>query len=107
MALSYRAESVLLNWIPVNSRLFVARLKVSVRTRKNYETNRYLSLIFAYAPTDRTSDGVNDEFYELSILLQKPKRSDTVTMAVNINARVRKLNQSERRLWGIHGIPLQ
>ncbi|VDP38089.1 unnamed protein product, partial [Schistosoma margrebowiei] len=71
IALSPRAELALLDWIPVDSRLCAVRLNGTVRIRKDRDTRRSLFVVFAYSPTDCSSDYVKDEFYrKLSDLLR-------------------------------------
>ncbi|CAH8633515.1 unnamed protein product [Schistosoma curassoni] len=84
IALSTRAEQALLEWIPVNSRLYVVRLNSSVRTRKGRDTHRCLFVVSAYGPTDCSPDEVKDEFYrKLSELLYNSERSDIVLVAAS------------------------
>ncbi|CAH8624462.1 unnamed protein product [Heterobilharzia americana] len=89
IALSTRAESSLLHWIPVDSRLCTVRLSGTVRTKKNGETRRCLFVISAYAPTDCSSYAVKGESYrKLSSLLSKAKHSEVVVVAGDLNAQV-------------------
>ena len=60
IALSQKAESVLLDWIPVISRLCAARLNSSVKVNKNKSTRRTLLVISVYAPTDAYDDDIKN-----------------------------------------------
>ncbi|CAH8429248.1 unnamed protein product [Schistosoma intercalatum] len=108
IALRMRAEQALLDWIPVNSRSCAVRLNGSVRTRKDRDTRRYPFVLYAYAPTDCSSEGLEDEFYrKLSEILQKANRSDIVPTGGDFNAQIGSLNRKERHLGGYFSILVQ
>ncbi|MES9976933.1 MAG: reverse transcriptase domain-containing protein [Candidatus Thiodiazotropha sp.] len=105
IALSHRAESALIDWIPINSRLCAVRLEGSSRVSKLLNTKRSLFVIAAYAPTDCSSDSVKDEFYrQLHDLLRNVAKSDIVVLAGDLNARVGRLTTTESHLGGHHGL---
>ncbi|CAH8531032.1 unnamed protein product [Heterobilharzia americana] len=103
-----RVETSLVDWILVDSWLCAVRLNGVVRTKRNSETRRCLSLISAYAPTDSSSDEVKDEFYrKLSSLLLEAKLLDMIVVAGGFNAQVGRLNQAEKHSDGTFGIPTE
>ena len=101
IALSQKAESVLLDWIPVNSHLCAARLNSSVRVNKNKSTRRTLLVISVNAPTDSYDDNIKNKFYaDLNDLLHLQKASDIVIVAGDFNAQVGHLSSSETNIGG-------
>ena len=105
VALSTRAESALLDWIPVNSRLCAVRLEGSCRVNKRRSDKRCLFVISAYAPTDCSPDAVKDDFYHhLHNLLRKAPKTDIVILAGDLNARVGRLSSDEAHLGGHYGL---
>ena len=105
IALSSRAESSLLDWIPVNSRLCAVRLNGSVRVNKQRNRWRCLFIVSVYAPTDCSADDLKDAFYrDLHNLLQKARQSDVVVICGDFNAQVGRLGPSEKHLGGPYGI---
>ena len=96
IALSYKAESVLLDWIPVNSRLCATRLNSSLKVNKNKSTRR--TLLVSSGSND---DDIKDQFYaDLNELLHLRKTSDIVIVAGDFNAQVGRLSSSERNISG-------
>ncbi|KER30676.1 hypothetical protein T265_02918 [Opisthorchis viverrini] len=105
IVLSHRAEVSLLDWIPVDSRLCAVRLATSVKESHKRQVDRCLFIVSAYAPTDCSSDTVNDRFYDaLNALLRRAKRPDIVMVARDMNAQVGRLSASETQLGGRHGL---
>ena len=100
IALSQKAESALLDWIPVNSRLCAARLNGSVKANKNRST-RTLLVISVYAPTGSNDDDIKNQFFaDLNDLLHFRKASDIVMVAGGFNAQMGHLSSSERNIGG-------
>ena len=101
IAISQKAESALLDWIPVNSRLCVARLNSSVKVNKNKSTRRTLLVIPVYAPIDSYDDNIKNQFYtDLNDFLHLRKVSDIVIVAGEFIAQVGHLSSSERNIDG-------
>ena len=101
IALSRKAESALLDWFPVNSRLCAVRLNGSVRVRRNKNSRRCLFVVSVYAPTDNSSDDLKDRFYsDLSGLLGNVRSSDIVMVIGDFNAQIGCLDETERRFGG-------
>ncbi|TNN08890.1 polyprotein, partial [Schistosoma japonicum] len=87
IALSSKVEKALLDWIPIDSRLYAVLLNGTVRTRKDRDTRRNLFVVSVYAPTDCSSNKVKDGFYrKLSDLLCKTERTDVVIVVGDFNA---------------------
>ncbi|CAH8657151.1 unnamed protein product [Dicrocoelium dendriticum] len=105
VVLSARAESALLDWIPVNSRLCAVRLRGSCNVSRRRDVKRALFVVSAYAPTDCSQDAVKDSFYQqLHELLRSSKRTDIVILAGDFNARVGRLLPSEHHIGGSFGL---
>ena len=101
-ALSTRAENALIDWIPVNSRLCAIRLHGSFNKAKQ-KTSRTLFIIAAYAPTNCSTDTDKDEFYQqLTLLLQRKRRTDIVVSAGDFNAQIGSIDANERHVAGTH-----
>ncbi|CAH8490480.1 unnamed protein product [Dicrocoelium dendriticum] len=104
IALSARAETALIDWIPINSRLCAMRLHGSCKVSRCRVEKRALFVISAYAPTDCSSDIVKDQFYQnLHELLLRAPKTDIIVLAGDFNARVGRLLPCERHLGGPHG----
>ena len=105
VALSPKAESALLDWIPVNSRLCAVRLSGSIKINAGRCGKRCLFVVSAYAPTDSSSENEKDEFYQdLSRLLRSARRTDIVILAGDMNAQVGRLSPEEAQLGGRFGV---
>jgi len=105
IVLSSAAESALLNWIPVNSRLCAIRIASGVGVSVRRSTKRSLFVISAYAPTNCSSDTIKDEFYDsLRNLLNLSRSSDIVILTGDFNAQVGLLGENEQTLGGRYGI---
>ena len=100
IALSQKAESALLDWIPVNSRLCAAHLNSSVKVNKNKSTRRTSLAISVYAPTDSNDDDIKDQFYADLNDLHLRKASDIVIVAGDFSAQVGRFSSSERNIGG-------
>ena len=106
IALSTKAASSLIDWIPISSRLCAVRLEGSIKLNTDRKTKRCLFVISCYAPTDCSEDAVKDAFYqELSSLLRSSRSSDIILLAGDLNAQVGELSESESRLGGVFGLP--
>ncbi|CAH8638539.1 unnamed protein product [Schistosoma intercalatum] len=107
VSLSPRAESALIDWIPINIRLCAVRLESSIKVRRNRREKRCLFVISAYVLTDCSPDAIKNEFYQqLTVLLQKVRSTDIVVLARDLNAQVGRLGTEESRLggrWGLVG----
>lgn len=57
-----------------------------------------VSIVFAYALTDYSSDDKNDTFYKKLSNLQNTKCSNVVVVAGKSNTQVRRLTQAGRHL---------
>ena len=101
IAFSSRAISSLVDWIPFNSRLCVARLATSIKTASRGCAHRNLFLISTYAPTDCSDVSIKEEFYaDLTTLNRLARSSDIVILAGDMNAQVGQLSDSESQLGG-------
>ena len=99
IALNSRAESALLDWIPVNSRLCVVRLNGVTKVNSYRRRKRCLFVISAYAPTDVASEAEKDSFYrELTRLVRCAKRTDIMVLASDMNAQIGRLTSLETHL---------
>ena len=108
IALSPRAESALLDWIPVNSRLCAVRLNGITKVNAHRRSRRCLFVISAYAPTDVASDAEKDSFYsELTRLVRCARSTDIVILAGDLNAQVGRLTSAETHLGGRFGVNAQ
>ncbi|GAA55110.1 craniofacial development protein 2 [Clonorchis sinensis] len=102
---SRRAEVSLLDWIPVDSRLCAVRPATSVKRSHKREVDRCLLVVSAYAPTDCSSDAVQDRFYDaLNALLLRAKSLDIVVVVGDLNAQVGRLSVSQTHLGGRYGL---
>ena len=91
----------LLNWIPVNSRLCIARFSSSVKVDQNRSQKRTLFVISLHAPTNSSEDASKEEFYdELNRLLNMRQSSDIVLVAGDFNAQLGERSTSELGLGG-------
>ncbi|XP_065582698.1 craniofacial development protein 2-like [Artemia franciscana] len=80
MALSSRAKKCLVDWEPINKRIFRARFATS---------QAKLTVIVVYAPTNDTVDQTKDDFYRvLSNVVAEAHRHDIVTLCGDFNAKV-------------------
>ncbi|KER22375.1 hypothetical protein T265_09516 [Opisthorchis viverrini] len=93
VALSPKAESSLLDWIPVNSRLCAVRLPGSSKISAGRCGKRCLCVT------------ETDEFYQdLSRLLRSARCTDIVILAGDVNAQVGRLSLEEAQLGGRFGV---
>ncbi|KER28315.1 hypothetical protein T265_04844 [Opisthorchis viverrini] len=93
VALSLEAENVLLDWIPVSSRLCAVRLSDPIKIN------------VAYAPTGSSSETEKDEFYQnLSRLLRSARRMDILILVGDMNAQVGRLISEEAQLDDPFGV---
>ncbi|KER25930.1 hypothetical protein T265_06733 [Opisthorchis viverrini] len=104
IVLSHQAEVSLLEWIPVDSRLCAVRLATFVKESHKRQVDRYLFIVSAHAPTDRSSDAVKDKFYDALNALPRPAKSSDIVVAGDMNAQAGKLSESETQLGGRHGL---
>ena len=108
IVLNQRPEAALLDWIPVNSRLCAVRLEDAIHKNRQRKTKRCLFVIWAYTPTDFSSDDPKDMFYDqLTALINQSRCSDIVILAEDLNAQVGKLSSSEYFLGGRFARPSQ
>lgn len=83
IALSVRAEKVLLYWNPVNSRLCGVQLDGSVNVNNSQLKRRWLIVVSLYAPIEYNSHEAKDQFYrELPRLPHNLRSTDVVVDAV-------------------------
>ena len=100
-ALSSRAHKALIDWIPVNSRLFAARFSSPVKAGRNRSQKRALFVVSLYIPTNCSDDSAKDEFYnDLNRLLNMKNPSDIVIVVGDYNAQLGKLTTHELDLGG-------
>jgi hypothetical protein len=105
ISLSQRAETALLEWIPINSRLCAMRFTGSCKVNQHRGKKRCLFVISAYAPTNCSHESVKDDFCaQLHDLLQRVPGTDIIVLAGDLNARVGRLASSECHLGGSHGL---
>ena len=81
IVLSNRAGKAFRDWIPVISRLCAVRLAKSDKSSRNREANHCMFVVSIYAPTNCSSDNVEDKFYDnLRALLRLARSSDIVVV---------------------------
>lgn len=86
--------------VPIDNRLCTVRPNRTVRTQKDRNTRRCLFFVSVYE--------VENEFYrKLSNFLQKVKCSDLLVMSGGFNAKIGKLNQTQRQLDAYYGVKAQ
>lgn len=98
VALSAKAETFLVDWVTINSRLCVFRLEISTNVRTSWCEKRYL-LISNYSSTDFSLYTIKNEFYYQSSVLQKVRSTIIVVLTGDLNAQVKHLTR-ENRLGG-------
>ena len=90
------AEKMLLEWIPINSRLCAVHLDSSIRVNKQRNAKRHLFVVSGYALTDCSDDESKDPFYrELYNLLRSAKQRSVVVLAGDMNGQVERIAYSE------------
>ncbi|KER31667.1 hypothetical protein T265_02172 [Opisthorchis viverrini] len=101
IALRPKAESALVDWIPVNTHLSVVRLSGSIKINAGRCGRRCLFVVSACTPTDSSSETEKHEFYQdLSRLLRSARRTDILIMVGDMNARFGRLIPEEAQLGG-------
>ncbi|KER30659.1 hypothetical protein T265_03006 [Opisthorchis viverrini] len=87
IVLSEQVEASLLDWIPVDSRLYAVRLATSARESRGSEVRRTPFILSAYALTDCSFELAKDSFYDaLGAPLQQAESSDIFVVVGNMNA---------------------
>ncbi|CAH8543008.1 unnamed protein product [Dicrocoelium dendriticum] len=77
IALSPRTIAVLVDWIPIISRMCAVRLTGSFKASKSRGTNRCLFIIVAYAPANCSDDSLQNDLYrQLTQLLCHRRSTD-------------------------------
>ena len=85
-ALRPRAESALLEWIPLNNPPCAVRLNGVTKLNAHRQRKRRLFVISAYAPTDVASEAEKDSFYrELTRLVRCAKSTAAVAKRLDLN----------------------
>ena len=95
IALSTRAETALVEWIPVNRRLFALRLLTSTSIRNPQRRQRCISVSFADGPKACSYDLMKGAFQrDLDMFIGTAKCSDLVILASVMNAEVERIDHS-------------
>lgn len=102
IALNTKADRALLDWIPVNDRLYAVPLDGFVRVSGGRLKRHCLFLVYVYVPVDCSSPEAKNEFYrEFSQLFQSLHSTSAMVVAGNFNAKLGHLGEMELHVQGL------